>query len=75
MSEFESQESGRPFPWGVLLTTAAVGALAFVLYRKVQDVGGISAKSVETALELCSKAAETLEHRLVGDSGDLSMAG
>ncbi len=75
MSEFESEECESQFPWGVVLTTAAIGALAFVLYRKIQDVGGLSAKSVESALELCSKAAETLEHRLIGESGELSMAG
>ncbi len=75
MSEFEDQQCEGQFPWGVILTTAAIGALAFVLYRKIQDVGGLSAKSVESALDLCSKAAETLEHRLIGDTGDLSMAG
>ena len=75
MSEFESEECDNQFPWGVVLTTAAIGALAFVLYRKIQDVGGLSAKSVESALDLCSKAAETLEHRLIGESADLSMAG
>lgn len=53
------------FPWGAIIATAAVGALAFTIFKKVQrERPSISHGTLDDALVACGKAAEVLDNRI-----------
>jgi len=64
MSNRNEAKSGSEFPWGALLATAAVGATAYFIAKRVQDARHHVARPVEEALRACDRAAELLDNRI-----------
>lgn len=76
MSTSKESTGKQTIPWGALLATAAVGALAYAVARKVQHSTSANAfSSVDDAIESCGRAAELLENRIHQPNGTYSMAG
>lgn len=65
MGNKAQRRESSEFPWGAIIATAAVGALAFTIFKKVQSVRQqISPVTLDDALGACSKAAEVLDTRI-----------
>jgi hypothetical protein len=75
MGQTSANQKSPQILWGTILTTAAVGALAFALFKRVQETSSVAPKTVEDAMRLCDRAVEALDHRIGTQTGSFSMAG
>lgn len=56
-------------PWGALITTAAIGALAFFAAKRIVESKSGLARPVESVLKNCDEALHTLEDRISQANG------
>ena len=65
MNEERQSKQGGAFPWAPIFGAAAIGALAFIVAKRIQeakDAGG--SISLDAAMKACDRAVEALENRI-----------
>jgi hypothetical protein len=68
MNSQRQTKDGATIPWAPLIGAAAIGAVAFLVAKRIQTTrtnrGGFS---LDSAMRACDRAADALEQRLDGN--------
>lgn len=65
MGNKSQRKEGHDFPWGAIIATAAVGALALTMFRRVlKERYPNTPATLEDVLGACDRAADVLDTRI-----------